>query len=335
MMRIIASLFVLLALGHEIPAQSAPPAELRLKELVAVSSEVVRIGDLVERAGAVAGIAVFRAPDLGHTGSVPVARVAEALRQHGIERIDAEGLYEVVVTRLSRPITGDEIKGRIARAFAGQFGFGDADNLAVILDREVRVLHVEAVATGELAITRMNVEPRTGRFEVAFELPGSAAARRLPLRFSGTVTEMVQTATLARSVKAGEVIKASDVVLGRKPKLEVGAEAIADTEQAIGLAARSELRVGQSLRLSDMTKAQVVQRNEAVTIVYSVPGVALTVRGKAAEAGALGDVINIVNVQSNRTIQGTIIGPGRVSIAAAIPQIASAETPDEAASSTQ
>jgi flagella basal body P-ring formation protein FlgA len=335
MMRIIATLFALLAFGQEIPAQSASPAELRLKELVAVSSEVVRIGDLVERAGAAAGIAVFRAPDLGHTGSVPVARVAEALRQHGIDRIDAEGLYEVVVTRLSRPITGDEIKARIARAFAGQFGFGDADNLAVILDREVRVLHVEAVATGDLVITRMNAEPRTGRFEVAFELPGSAAARRLPLRFTGTVTELVQTATLARSVKAGEIIKASDVVLGRKPKFEVGAETFADTEQAIGLAAKNALRVGQSLRPSDLIKAQIVQRNEAVTIVYSAPGVALTVRGKAAEAGALGDTINVVNVQSNRTIQGTIIGPGRVSIAAAIPQIASVETPDEAASSTQ
>src|SRR5262245_30029665 len=102
MIRIITALFVLLlALGHKALAQSEPSAEPRLRELVAVSSEVVRIGDLVERAGAAAGIAVFRAPDLGHTGTVPVTRVAEALRQHGIERIDADGLYEVVVTRLS------------------------------------------------------------------------------------------------------------------------------------------------------------------------------------------------------------------------------------------
>ena len=44
------------------------------------SAEVVRIGDLVENAGAAANIAIFRAPDLGETGSVPVARVIEALR---------------------------------------------------------------------------------------------------------------------------------------------------------------------------------------------------------------------------------------------------------------
>jgi flagella basal body P-ring formation protein FlgA len=335
MIRIIAALALLIAFGQETRAQSQPPAQPRLKELVTVTSEIVRIRDLVEYAGASADIAVFRAPDLGHTGAVPMSRVVEALRQHGIDRIDTDGLTEVVVTRLSRPITGDEIKGRIARAVAGQFGFGDADNLAVILDREIRVLHVEAAATAELAIIRMNVEPRTGRFEIALELPGSAAARRLPLRFTGTVTELVPTATLARSIKAGEVIKASDVVLGRKPKLEVGAETIATADQAVGLAAKSALRAGQSLRPSDLVKAQVVPRNETVTIVYTVPGVALTVRGKAAEGGALGDVINVVNVQSNRTIQGTIIGPGRVSIAAAIPQITSAETPDEAASSTQ
>ncbi len=334
MIRIIATLALLLALGQETRAQSAPPAAPRLKELVTVTSEIVRIGDLVEQAGVAATIAVFRAPDLGHTGSVPLTRVAEALRQHGIDRIDADGLNEVVVTRLSRPITGDEIKTRIARAFAGQFGFGEADNLAVILDREIRVLHVEAAATAELAITRMNVEPRTGRFEVAFELPGSAAARRLPLRFTGTVTETVQTATLARSVRLGEVIKASDVVLGRRAKLEVGAEAIAP-DQAVGLAAKSALRAGQALRPSDLIKAQVVQRNEAVTILYSVPGVKLTVRGKATEGGAIGDVINVVNIQSNRTVQGTVVAPGRVSIATAIPQVASAEASDEAASSTQ
>ena len=47
--------------------------------------EIVRIGDLVENAGAAADVPMFRAPDLGQTGAVPVARVADAraaLRHH-------------------------------------------------------------------------------------------------------------------------------------------------------------------------------------------------------------------------------------------------------------
>ena len=47
----------------------------------------------------------------------------------------------------------------------------------------------------------------------------------------------------------------------------------------------------------------------------------LTVRGKALEAGAMGDIVGVLNIQSNRTVQATVIGPGRVSIAAAGPLI--------------
>ena len=77
-------------------------------------------------------------------------------------------------------------------------------------------------------------------------------------------------------------------------------------------------------------KPLVVQRNEPVTILYEVPGIVLTVRGKALEAGAVGDMINVLNVQSNRTVQATVIGPGRVSIAAAAPVVAAAQPSDSA-----
>jgi flagella basal body P-ring formation protein FlgA len=325
MIRFALTFAVLAALGCEASAET-PAARPKLKELVTVTSEVVRIGDLVEDAGDAADTPVFRAPDLGQTGSVQVARIAEAMRPHGLERLDTGGLSEVVVTRLSRAITGDEIKERIARAVAGQFGFGEADKLAVILDRQLRALHVEANVTADLAIARMNVEPRTGRFDVGFDLPGSMAARRFSLRFTGTVTELAPAVALTRSLRAGEVIKTSDLVTERRPKLEVGPDAVG-SEQAVGLAAKAALRSGQVLRQGDLVRAQVVQRNEAVTIVYEVPGVTLTVRGKAVEAGAVGDVVSVLNVQTNRTIQGTVIGPGRIAIGPPKPQVTAAAVP--------
>lgn len=331
MIRIVLTLALLLAAGRGAVAETPQP---RLKELVAVASEVVRIGDLVESAGVLADIPVFRAPDLGQTGTVAVARIAETLRPHGIERLDSSGLNEVVVTRLSRAISAQEIKERIASSVAGQFGFGDASNIAVILDRQVRVLHVEAGATAELMLIRVNVDPRTGRFDVAFDLPGSMAARRFSLRFTGTATELIQTATLTRSLRPGEVIKASDLLAERRPKLEVGADAI-QSDMAIGLAAKTALRGGQVLRPADLTRAQVVQRNEAVTIVYQVPGVSLSVRGKALEAGAVGDVVSVLNAQSNRTIQGTVIGPGRITMAVAIPPVTAAAAPQDQPSRTE
>jgi flagella basal body P-ring formation protein FlgA len=299
---------------------AAPP---RLKELVTVSSEIVRIGDLVENAGPAADVPVFRAPDLGQTGAVPVARIAEALRPYDITNVDTGGLTEVVVTRLSRALTAKDVTDRIARAVSGQYGLGDAQNIGVILDRELRVLHVEPSASGDLVVSRMNVDPRTGRFDISFDLPGSALTRRSSLRFTGTVTETVEAATLTRSLRIGDIIKVSDVTMERRPKAEVRGDSIAP-DQAIGMAAKSPMRAGQMLRADDLLRPQIVQRNEAVTITYEVPGIMLTVRGKAIEAGAMGDMIGVLNVQSNRTIQATITGPGRVSLAAPTPIVAAA-----------
>jgi flagella basal body P-ring formation protein FlgA len=308
-------------------ATSAQADTPRLKELVAVSSEIVRIGDLVENAGALADVPVFRAPDLGQTGAVPVARIADALRPYDVTGIDTGGLSEVVVTRLSRPLTAKTITERIARAIAGQHGFGEAQNLSVALDRDVRVLHVEPNVDGDLLVSRMSVDRRNGRFDISFELPGSTLPRRANLRFIGTVTETIAAATLTRSLRSGDVIKASDVTIERHPKNELRGDSISP-EQAVGMAIKTPLRSGQALRLDDLTKPHIVQRNEAVTITYQVPGISLTVRGKATEAGALGDVVGVLNIQSNRTVQATVIGPGHVAISASGPLLASVSNAD-------
>ena len=61
-------------------------------------------------------------------------------------------------------------------------------------------------------------------------------------------------------------------------------------------------------------KPMIVQRNDTVSIVYEAPGLMLTLRGQAQDAGALGDTIGVLNVQSKRVVQGIITGPGRVQI---------------------
>ncbi len=325
MIRIVLALVMVAAFGRDATAETTP-ATPRLRELVTVTSEIVRIGDLVENAGAATDVPVFRAPDLGQTGAVQVTRITEALRPYDLAGLDTAGLSEVVVTRLSRALTAKDVSDRIARAFSGQYGLGEAQNLAVILDRDIRILHVEPTIGGDLVVSRMNVDPRTGRFDIAFELPGSTLSRRVGLRFTGTVTETVEAALLTRSLRIGEVIKASDVTMGRRPKSELRGDGMGP-DQVIGMAAKIALRSGQAVRTDDLIKPQIVQRNESVTIYYEVPGIMLSVRGKAVEGGAVGDVIGVLNIQSNRTVQATVIGPGRVTIAAPGPLFASSAEP--------
>jgi flagella basal body P-ring formation protein FlgA len=91
-----------------------------------------------------------------------------------------------------------------------------------------------------------------------------------------------------------------------------------DLRDAIGQAARQPLRTGQMLRQVDLMKPELVQRNDTVVISYEAPGIILTIRGKAIDAGGEGDTINVLNLQSKRTIQGVVSGPGRVTVGAPI-----------------
>src|ERR1700752_2690299 len=80
-----------------------------LRANVQVSSDLVRIGDIIDNAGSAAQIAIYRAPDLGTTGSLPVAQVINALRAHQVIGVDTSGLKEISVTRLARSLEGKDI----------------------------------------------------------------------------------------------------------------------------------------------------------------------------------------------------------------------------------
>ena len=58
-----------------------------LRASVTVSGDIVRIGDVIDNAGTAAQIAIYRAPDLGTTGTLPVAQVLDsAARASGDRR---------------------------------------------------------------------------------------------------------------------------------------------------------------------------------------------------------------------------------------------------------
>jgi flagella basal body P-ring formation protein FlgA len=323
MLRMISAAFVL-ALATAAHAQvtgALTRATPVLKSEVTITGELVRIGDLVENAGAAENVAIFRAPDPGSTGVVAAERILTALRAHAVIGVDTRGTLEVVVTRASRTITAQQFQSRVAQALAGKYRLGGAANIDVTFDREIRTLHVERDAAAELQIAHLRYDPRTTRFDAILELPASGTAKPPLLRLSGTAVETVEIATLMRAYDRGEVLKASDVVIERRPKSEATGPIIAASDRAVGLAARRPLRAGVALRDGDLMRPELVQRNESVTIVYEAPGIMLTMRGKALESGSDGDSIAVLNVQSKRTVHGTVSGPGRVDVVTASQQL--------------
>jgi flagella basal body P-ring formation protein FlgA len=124
---------------------------------------------------------------------------------------------------------------------------------------------------------------------------------------------------LTRNVERNEILKLSDFVIERRPKAEIGTDAAA-RDRAVGMQSRRQLRAGQAVKTSDLVKPELVQRDQNVTLTYDAPGIYLTMRGKALEAGTEGDVVNVTNLQSKRTLSGTVTGRGQVSISPVPPR---------------
>lgn len=322
MIRFAFLLVLPLALGAPAFAQAADTAPHPvLKASAVVTGPVVTVGDLVENAGIIANVPIFRAPDLGTTGAVPAQAVVEAVRAHALVGLDTAGLSEVTVTRPARTIPAKDIEEAVAQALAERYQLGPAKDVSVTFDRMLRAMYVEPTALGEPRVTRIAYDARSARFDADLDLPAGATGHRA-LRLTGRAVATAEIVTVAHAVERGAVIKIADVAVERRPRAEIGREPVRDPDLAIGMAARVNLQAGRILQASDITKPELVQRNESVTLTYEVPGIALTVRGKALEGGAQGDVIAVLNEQSKRTLQGLVIGPGRVAIGAGAPRLA-------------
>jgi flagella basal body P-ring formation protein FlgA len=290
-----------------------------LRANITISGDIVRIGDIIDNAGSAAQIAIYRAPDLGTTGALPVAQVLSALRSHQVIGVDTRDLKEISVTRLARTLEGKDIEAQVARALERKNGLGDAANLSLTFDRDPGDVRLDASNTGNMQPTSVRYEPRGSRFDVTLEISNETGAAPTKLRFTGTAIETIEAAVLARNVERNEVLKSSDVLVERRPKAEVGSDA-ATRDRTVGMQARRQLRAGQALRVADLAKPDLVQRDQNVTLIYETSGLYITVRGKAQDNGTEGDVVSVMNLQSKRAVSGVVTGRGQVSISVATPR---------------
>ncbi|MCK1301131.1 flagellar basal body P-ring formation protein FlgA [Bradyrhizobium sp. 24] len=298
-----------------LPARAADDfiATPTLRASITVTSDVVRVGDLIDNAGSAALIPLYRSPDLGTTGALPVAQVLAVLRAKQVIGVMTGDIKEVQVTRLARTLVNKDLETAVATALERRFGLGDAANITVTFDRGIADMRLDASNTGVLQPVATRYDARSGRFDIAFEINNDNTSAPTKLRFTGNAIETVEVAVLTRDIDRVDLLKASDVAMERRPKAEVTGEA-ASRDRTLGMQLRRPMRAGTPIRVADIVKPDFVQRDQNVTVIYQVPGIYLTTRGKAIESGAEGDTISVLNLQTKRTLSGVVTGRGQVTV---------------------
>lgn len=285
---------------------------------VVVSRDALTLGDLVLHAPAsLAETPMFRAPALGQAGTIQAARIVAAAEALGLAPVETGGRVQVAITRAARQVGPAEIEAALRRAMARDLS-GDALATGFVFDAAPRLVLPPDLA-GEVVASEISYDRRSRRVGATVWIGPSPTERRAQLRVLATVVDLVEVAVLGRALERGESLKPADVTVERRPRESVGSEMIYDGAPLDGRVARRALASGSALRAADLIRPEIVGRGDIVTVVYELPGVSLSLRAKASEAGALGDTIGLVNPQSKKPLQGVVVGPGRVSVNAAPP----------------
>jgi flagella basal body P-ring formation protein FlgA len=113
-------------------------------------------------------------------------------------------------------------------------------------------------------------------------------------------------------MKNGDIIGERDIDSIEIYAKELQPDMILDTETLVGMTPRRVMAPGKPVRGIDIITPELVSRGDNVTLVFDSAPLFLTAKGKALQNGGKGDMVRVVNVASNRTIEGTVTADGTV-----------------------
>lgn len=305
---------LVLALAHA-PAARAESGDLAMASVslqreAVIHDPVVRLGDLFAGIAepTVAETPIAQAPRLGESVDIGARWLLAVAKAHAIDWQPRSRYDRITVRRASSRIDTAEIETALRLALAER---GLDGQLTLALDNPGLEMQVPSSAEHSLAVSGMTLDTKSGRFIAHVTAParGEPLAR---LSVTGRALMMTDVPVLRRNLKPGEVIRSSDIDWVSLPIKRLSRGSVVDQQNLIGMSPRRPIRSGQVIRTSDIETPVVVTKNSLVTIRLETERMVLTVKGRALEDGAEGDVVRVMNTKSNSVVNALVVDSGRV-----------------------
>ena len=121
-----------------------------------------------------------------------------------------------------------------------------------------------------------------------------------------------------RTADSGEVFVTRTLAAGTivsMPDLSTNDEEARDlSEEMVGLEVRRAIYAGHRIVSSDLGPPTLVRRNEVVVMTYRSGALGLRAEGRAMSAGGVGEVVDVMNLSSKRTVRAVVTGRRQVEI---------------------
>lgn len=307
--RLLAVLAAILVVG----SQSATAATL--KSAVTVTTQDVRLGDIFAGSDVASDTIVGRAPAPGRKQTLGYHRLKSIARAHRLDWTPTGRSARTVITRAARLIDMGEIRIALRRALT-QEGLSKHHKIE-IFNRELRVFAaVDAKQPYEIGNVRFDAE--SGRFTASLVITDKSEILKI-VGLNGRAYTVVEIPVLTKSMRPGEVIQRGNVEWVGIRRDDADRNAVLDLAEIVGQSPRRPLRAGVPIRRDDVRPPVVVAKGSIVTLELRTRRMTLIARVKATENGANGQTIRVRNTRSKRTVEGIVVGPGRVVVPYAEP----------------
>lgn len=132
---------------------------------------------------------------------------------------------------------------------------------------------------------------------------------------TGTMESTLDIPVLNKPIHAGDAIKKEDIKSAKFSAKKLPKGTVRDPEELIGSKPKAGmLKSNVPIKSSELERAKDVKKGALVSIVFKSENMEMQAKGKAVEAGMIGESIKVLNVDSNKTLKATIIGTNQVSL---------------------
>ena len=306
---LLAGLAAILAVSN----QSATAATL--KNAVTVTAGDIRLSDIFAGSDVASDTLIGRAPAPGRKQTLGFHRLKSIARAHGLDWKPAGRHARTVITRAARLVDMGEIEIALRRALT-QEGLSKHHKIE-IFNRELRVF--AAINTKQpYEIGNVRFDERSGRFTASLIITDRSEILKI-VGLNGRAYTVVEIPVLTRSMRPGEVIRRNNVEWVGIRGDAVGRNAVIDLAEIVGQSPRRPIRAGVPIRRGDVRPPVVDAKGSIVTLELRTQRMTLIARVEAIKNGATGQTIRVRNTRSKRTVEGIVVGPGRVVVPYAEP----------------
>ncbi len=293
---------------------------------VAVRQPTVRVGDIADVIGGtptqqrlIAELDLESLIDQDRC-EIHKSQVVTRLLLSGMDRDDFQvtGPQTVIASRISAARIRDHLTQQLTAGLSGQFGI-EANTISLRLADDETLADIESMfpqATFVAEIIPPNQFP-IGRSRLVVQLV-DRGGRRLRTKLECQVGLSMPVAIVTQPVARGSVIRPEMIRLVDREIVDQAD--YANTSEVVGRTANRYIPSNSILLASYLMPTRgrathVVRRNDVIDVVVSIGNGQIRLKNaKALEAGAAGDVIEVLNPNSGRRINASVVGPNLATI---------------------